>query len=322
MKIVHSALELGAGYRQERSVHEERSMRVWDNRGTQQAPQASVRSEEAALREPPPLDPKLMAIVRALEALTGRKIRLEDFEQTTRRHSFESRSNSPEAPELQGWGIDLNYSKIEQRMQELEVSASGTIALEDGRHIDLAVGFSLRHEQRSEEHLSFKAGDALIDPLAIAFEGGMVTLSDQKIAFDLDSDGVQDEVSFVAEGSGFLALDRNANGTIDDGGELFGPRLNDGFAELADYDEDHNGWIDEGDAVFDQLLIWTRDASGEETLYTLKEKGIGAIYLQNTETPFEFRSGEGVLDGRLRATSIALRESGEALSVSELDLRA
>lgn len=322
MKIAHSALDLSAQYRQERSVHEERSMRVWDHRSAPERLQKPTRSEEAAFLEQPPLDPKLMAIIRALEALTGKKIPLEQFEQTVRRHTFEPTPGSSETPQLQGWGVDLNYSKIEHRLQALEVSASGVIELEDGSRIDLAVGFSLRHEEHREEHLSLKAGDALIDPLVIAFDGGMVRLGGEKIAFDLDRDGAQEEIAFVGEGSGFLALDRNANGRIDDGGELFGPRTNDGFEELAAYDDDRNGWIDEGDALFEQLLIWTRDATGEEALYTLKEKGIGAIYLQNTKTPFEFRSNDGVLDGRLRATSIALRESGEAVSVSELDLRA
>lgn len=56
-------------------------------------------------------------------------------------------------------------------------------------------------------------------------------------------------------GSGFLALDRNQNGVVDDGSELFGTQSGDGFAHLALYDQDSNGWIDANDPVFDKLRI-------------------------------------------------------------------
>ena len=65
----------------------------------------------------------------------------------------------------------------------------------------------------------------------------MAEVSDQTFYFDLDADGKEEEIS-VLNGSGYLALDKNGDGTINDGSELFGTRNGDGFADLAQYDED------------------------------------------------------------------------------------
>ena len=62
-------------------------------------------------------------------------------------------------------------------------------------------------------------------------------LSDQTFYFDLDADGKEEEIS-VLNGSGYLALDKNGDGVINDGSELFGTKNGDGFADLARYDED------------------------------------------------------------------------------------
>jgi hypothetical protein len=56
--------------------------------------------------------------------------------------------------------------------------------------------------------------------------------------------------------------DRNGDGAIDHGRELSGATTGDGFAELAAYDEDGNGWIDENDSIYQHLRIWSKDAQG------------------------------------------------------------
>ena len=61
------------------------------------------------------------------------------------------------------------------------------------------------------------------------------------------SDGRKDNISFVQPGSGFLAVDKNNDGKINNGKELFGPNTGNGFDELAKYDSDGNQWIDESD---------------------------------------------------------------------------
>ena len=66
-------------------------------------------------------------------------------------------------------------------------------------------------------------------------------------SFDLDSDGVKEDIPMIRPGSGFLALDLNKDGIINNGNELFGPHTGDGFVELSSYDKDTNNWIDEND---------------------------------------------------------------------------
>jgi hypothetical protein len=88
---------------------------------------------------------------------------------------------------------------------------------------------------------------------------------------------------------GFLVLDRNGNGTIDNGGELFGDNTKlgngvnatDGFAALADVDTNYDHIIDVNDGIFPLLKVWqdlNQDGiSQANELKTLTELGITAL---------------------------------------------
>src|SRR5690606_24701452 len=102
-------------------------------------------------------------------------------------------------------------------------------------------------------------------------------------------DGSDDAIPLPIGGRGMLAFDRNANGRIDDGSELFGPTTGDGFAELAALDSDGNGWIDEADAHFADLRLWQPDANGAGSLKTLTATGVGALSVARVATPFALR---------------------------------
>ncbi|NLD47470.1 MAG: hypothetical protein GX660_09755, partial [Clostridiaceae bacterium] len=141
-----------------------------------------------------------------------------------------------------------------------------------------------------------------------------------KINFDLDFDGKTEQISFVSKESGFLALDLNNDGVINDGRELFGPQTGDGFSELAKYDLDENNWIDENDAVFSKLKIWVKDDSGKDMLFTLAEKGIGALYLGNVNTPFSLKDASNNLNGVIRKSGVFLKENGTAGTIQHIDL--
>lgn len=106
---------------------------------------------------------------------------------------------------------------------------------------------------------------------------------DQTFFFDIDCDGVEDEISKLISGSGFLALDQNGDGIINDGSELFGTQSGNGFADLAKFDSDGNGFIDENDEIFDRLKIWCMDENGQPHLYSLKEKGVEQSALHTPE---------------------------------------
>jgi hypothetical protein len=117
------------------------------------------------------------------------------------------------------------------------------------------------------------------------------------VYFDINADGVRDHLQWVRSGGdeGFLALDRNGDGVVDDGSELFGvgtPMILEGgsapngFVGLAQYDSrqlggNDDGLITEADAIWPQLRIWVDANADGESIYsemrTLKSYGITAL---------------------------------------------
>ncbi len=201
-------------------------------------------------------------------------------------------------------------------------ASQGTVQTADGRSLNFNVEVSLGRSlsQKINSLTSETYTRILTDPLVINMDSNITSVSDKKFKFDLDSDGKEDEISFAGAGSGFLALDKNNDGKINDGSELFGTKSGDGFKDLAAYDEDRNGWIDENDAIFSKLKVWTKDENGNDKLLDLKKADVGAIYLHNADTEFSFKNADGVTDGVLRKTGIYLKEStGQAGTVAHVD---
>ncbi|HSR36696.1 MAG TPA: hypothetical protein VLL73_05890 [Desulfurivibrionaceae bacterium] len=268
-------------------------------------------------------DPKLQAIRLILEALTGKKIRVAEF--TPSETAAPTAPPAPDAdntaPPRQVWGLEYDYHEVYREVETVEFSASGEIRTADGQTVQFRLDMAMRREFVQETFVSVRAGDALlVDPLVINFGGQAAQLSDQRFRFDLDLDGRAEDLPMPAAGSGFLALDRNNDGIINNGGELFGPATGNGFGELRGLDSDGNGWLDENDPLFAKLRIWMRDAAGSDFLYSLKEKHIGALLLDAAATPFSLTDSANALQGKLRETSIYLTEAGQAGTVQELDI--
>lgn len=200
-------------------------------------------------------------------------------------------------------------------------ATQGTVKCADGREINfnLNVTMSRSFQEYYEENVRMMEV-SMCDPLVINLDGNIAELSDQTFLFDLDGDGQKDEINRLGAGSGFLALDKNGDGVINDGNELFGTKSGNGFADLAAYDTDHNGFIDEGDEIWDKLKIWVMDENGEGQLYSLAEKGVGAICLQNAVTDFAITDENNQAKGRIRNTGFFLYENGEAGSVQHVDM--
>ncbi len=215
--------------------------------------------------------------------------------------------------------VSISERSYSVETEETVFDTKGSVVTKDGRKIDfnLNVSMSRRFEQYFEKRTDI---GNLIDPLVISLDSIPAGLSDQKIMFDLDADGTEDSIS-VPTGGGFLALDKNEDGSINDGSELFGPRSGDGFADLAEYDSDHNGWIDEADPIFEKLKIWVIDAKGDKKLYSLKDKNIGAISLMSADTEFSLTSlQDNSLNGKIRKSGVFLYEDGRAGSIMHIDL--
>ena len=203
--------------------------------------------------------------------------------------------------------------------EETSFSASGCVKTADGREISFNVDVAMSREfsMQYEEEFGF-ASIQTCDPLVLNFDGDVADITDQTFYFDLDQDGEKDAINKLGNGSGYLALDLNGNGTIDDGSELFGTRSGDGFKDLASYDEDGNGWIDENDSIWSKLKVWCKSPT-EDILYTLADKGVGAIYLGNASTDFSVQK-EGQTGGIIRKTGVFLYENGQAGTIQHVDM--
>ena len=248
----------------------------------------------------------------------------ERAEELAKDYNFSTESTSLtniQTSNMQVMNVSITEEYSFEETENVDFSTTGKVITSDGREINFNLNVNMSRSF-SEYYTEHRSGTlTMCDPLVINLDNSIAGLSDQKFFFDLDCDGEKEEISTLESGNAFLSLDKNNDGTINDGSELFGTKSGDGFSDLAKYDEDGNGWIDENDAVYDMLKIWVKDESGEDKLYTLKEKNVGAIYLGHTQTDFTLRSGNsGKINGAIRKTGIFLYENGVAGTVSHLDM--
>ena len=217
--------------------------------------------------------------------------------------------------------VEIAQQRVYTEEEKLSVGTQGVITTEDGREISFLLELEMERSFVLEERFSEERVDrSLIDPLVINLHGGTAGLTNSSFSFDLDADGSKEDISFVAQGSGFLALDSNNDGQINDGSELFGTQGQDGFSDLAQYDSDGNRWIDENDEIFSKLTVWTRDAEGNDQLTSLKDAGVGAIYLGSTSSSFDLTDDQNNLLGQVKRSGVFLYEDGTVASIQELDI--
>jgi hypothetical protein len=215
-------------------------------------------------------------------------------------------------------GIEIKQFNYES--ETVEYQAQGIVHTADGRTIDFDINLYMSREFASYTSAYLKTERPLCDPLVINYAGTAASLEGETFAFDLTMDGVPEMLATLSQGSGFLAYDRNGDGTINDGGELFGPRSGDGFSELREFDSDRNGWIDEADDIFGKLVVWSRDKDGNDQLFTLKDLGIGAIFLGDVSTQFSFKGDANDTRGVMRSSSFFLGENGGGGTISHVDM--
>ncbi len=221
---------------------------------------------------------------------------------------------------LTAWEFSETRTASYQESEQTRVSAGGTVKTADNREIDFSLDMTMARSFVREEYFTrTETGYALVDPLIIHSGMAAPRLAGSRFAFDLDLDGETEDLPLPEPGTGFLSLDLNGDGKINDGKELFGPATGDGFGELAAHDLDQNDWIDENDPVFDQLTLWEQAESGGMVLTRIRDAGIGAIYLAGIASPFDLTSANNDLLARVSKTSIALTEAGEVLPVQEMD---
>jgi hypothetical protein len=161
------------------------------------------------------------------------------------------------------------------------------------------------------------------DPLAIDLDGDgieTVGITATPVLFDHNADGIKTGTGWVKADDAWLALDRDGNGLIDSGRELFGADTvlsgtvgvdavyaTTGFQALKTLDANNDNVFDASDAAFTQVRIWqdtNQDGISQSTeLFTLAQKGIASISLNATGTVTNLGNGN-VVSG----TALALPE--------------
>lgn len=176
-------------------------------------------------------------------------------------------------------------------------------------------------------------------PIVLTLESGFPELTGPEVLFDLTNCGTPQLVGWTKPDvrEGFLVLDRDGNGKITSGAEMFGNHTPfpgastefvavNGFQALAAYDEarnggDRDGWITSADQVFSSLRVWLDDnhngVSEANEMKTLAELGIVAISLSARESPKRDRFGNEM---RYVASFLLRTASGEVVTRRAVDV--
>jgi hypothetical protein len=167
------------------------------------------------------------------------------------------------------------------------------------------------------------------DPLVLDLDGdGIETVGINPLApvlFDHDNDGVRTGTGWIKSDDGLLVLDRNGNGTIDGGAELFGDNtpgaagtpVANGYIALQAQDSNSDGQINNQDASYTQLRVW-RDLNQDGIsqageLQTLGQAGIASIGVAGTTTNINLGNGNTqIASGSFTRTNGSTGQSGTA----------
>jgi Ca2+-binding RTX toxin-like protein len=177
----------------------------------------------------------------------------------------------------------------------------------------------------------------LRDPLTLDLDGdGLETVgtsSETPILFDHDGDGVKNGTGWVKPDDGFLVFDRNGNGVIDTGAELFGDSTPlyagglaaDGFAALAQEDTNQDGVVNSQDANWSSLKVW-RDLNQDGVsqageLLTLAQAGITSFNVNKTAHSQVLANGNQIADlGTFTRTDGSSGDMGNVSQMADINL--
>ena len=251
-------------------------------------------------------------IKRLLEQLTGEELQgwVDPAELNLALNGSASGASAEQAENLNATGVTIR--EWSYRYEAVSAEFSGSVALQDGSSFSWSMQFEMSYEEFS---YSERTEQPMKDPLVMSFNGSPAELNGQSSAFNLTNNAKT--IQHLAQGQYYLAKDSNNNGVVDSGQELFGPSSGQGFAELASYDEDQNGLIDQKDSIWDSLWLWRPEEQG---LYSFKEMGVAALSVDSIATPFSLRH-KNELQGRLERSSIFITEDKEVGLLQQIDLK-
>jgi len=339
MRIESSNVSLASTHQLTKSYKRKETLQVWNSgqashsfhdKGVHSAKRhghghRAAKNENIKDDSSRPVDLKCHVLADMIRRIAGKRAAVSDASKPTEQASDVSRTSEgslqrAEQPSKQpeGWGLRYTSEETYTEQEETSFQAKGVVTA-NGREINFSVSLTMGRSYTQSQSSDLCAGNSAEDPLVINLGQGAATLSGNRIQFDINMDGNKEDMPFLTQQSGFLVIDKNGNGVVDDGSELLGPTTGDGFRELVAYDDDKNGWIDEGDAAYSQLLVW-RQNGDLQTLDTLQSLNIGAIYTGNVATPFDIKNDQNQTQARIQQSGIYLTENGTPGTVQSIDI--
>ncbi|MDY3205838.1 MAG: calcium-binding protein, partial [Arcobacter sp.] len=221
------------------------------------------------------------------------------------------------------------------------ISSSGSITINNFSDGDLGISLSETESiDKKEITKEVFLEEDFCSPLVLDLNGNGINstrLNESSVYFDMDGDGFKERTAWVENGDGLLVLDKNANGTIDNGSELFGNftaladgnNADDGFSALLQHDENKDGKIDKNDAIYNKLNVWV-DANQDGItdageLKSLEQAGVASVNLNPYQSLMSYldQNQDGVLNTQDEAFNyVLLRQDdngGVTLFIPQVD---
>ena len=347
MIVENANIQMRAGHQQMQRTERKQTLTTWNNQSQVErnnlarqsqvdklhlsnvAQSAATQASQLDLEQEIEISDSLNMLIirRMVKEITGQELQLfspKELQGSVDEVSIQQTIQPPaqQVPQTaSGSGLIYDQSMSFFESESSSFSAEGTINTQDGQSLNFSVSLSMSRSFYLETSTRLQIGEQpKVDPLVINFEGNAAELSTTTFQFDIDANGSLDQIATLKSNSGMLALDKNQDGQVNDGSELFGAKTGDGFSELAVYDEDQNNFIDEADSIYQKLRIWQRHADGSQQLIGLGEKNIGAIYLGHLTTPFQLKAENNNQSlGEVASSGIYLKETGEIGTLQQIN---
>jgi len=210
----------------------------------------------------------------------------------------------------------VTVEEWQAHQQELNYNMQGEFNI-NGKNVLLDYSFHLASNKIQYNSYETDVA-ALKDPLLVQFgQQGLGDISGQ-VDFDINQDNKTDKLPTFSGDIGYLVYDKNSNNRADNGSELFGPTTGNGFSELAQLDDNNNGFLDKEDSAYQQLYLWQPE---KNTWLSLAEAEIEAISTVAIATPYTFYNENDEVQAQLRYSSFAISESGRGFGVHHVDVK-